>query len=79
MVEYGGGLSHGPAGQVGGAGGGGGPAVVGGPVTSPDLGGQVSGMFNDAVHTFSALPFAEQALLVVAALFVLWLVARRAF
>lgn len=48
-------------------------------MTSPDLGAQVSGMFNDAVHTFSALPFFEQALLVIAALFVLWLVARRAF
>jgi hypothetical protein len=77
MVEYGGGISHGPAGQV--QGGGGGPAVVGGPVNSPDFGSQVGGMFNDVLHTFSTLPFAEQALLVVGAIFILWLVARRAF
>ena len=74
MVEYGGGISHGPAGQVSG---GGGP-VTGHPA-SVDLGSSVSGMFNDAMHTFSTLPFAEQVVLVVAALFVLYLVARRAF
>jgi hypothetical protein len=78
MVEYGGGLSHGPAGQVSG-GGGGGPAVVGGPVNSPDFGANIGNAFNDAFHTFSTLPFAEQALIVIAAIFILYVVARRAF
>jgi hypothetical protein len=78
MVEYGGGLSHGPAGQVHGTGGGGTP-IVGHPVSSPDFGASIGNAFNDAFHTFSTLPFAEQALLVIVGLFVLYLVARRAF
>ena len=37
------------------------------------------GMVNDATHTFSTLPFAEQVLVVIVALFVLYVVVRRAF
>ena len=76
MVEYGGGISHGPAGQVGGGGGGGG---VGGGGPSIDLGSNVSNMFNDAVNTFSAMPLAEQVLLVVAAIVILGFVLRKVF
>ena len=76
MVEYGGGISHGPAGQVSGSGGG---SPVGGHPASVDLGSSVSNMFNDAVNTFSTLPFFEQVALVLLALVVLYFVARRAF
>ncbi|HEX8026746.1 MAG TPA: hypothetical protein VF484_11135 [Candidatus Limnocylindrales bacterium] len=75
MVEYGTGISHGPAGQVSGSGGG----TPTNHATSVDLGSQVSGFWNDATHTFSTLPFAEQVLIVVVGLFILYLVARRAF
>lgn len=34
---------------------------------------------NDAAHTFSTMPFAEQALIVIVGLFILYLVGRRAF
>jgi hypothetical protein len=77
MVEYGSGISHGPAGQVGG--GGGGTPIVGGPVNSADIGANVSNMFNNAVNTFSTLPFFEQVALILLALLVLYFVARRAF
>lgn len=76
MVEYGNGISHGPAGQVSGSGG---SNPVAGHPASVDLGSQVSGFFNDATHTFSTLPFAEQVVIVVVGLFILYLVARRAF
>jgi hypothetical protein len=78
MVEYGGTISHGGAGQVSGGGGGGGSIVAGHP-QSIDVGSSLSGFFNDATHTFSTLPLAGQVLIVVAGLFVLWLIARRAF
>jgi len=76
MVEYGNGISHGPAGQVSGNGGG---SPVGAHPATADFGAQVGGFFNDATHTFSTLPFAEQVLIVVVGLFILYLVARRAF
>jgi hypothetical protein len=71
MVEYGGGISHGPAGQVSGghplAGGGGGA----------DVGANVSNFFNDAVNTFSAMPLLEQVVLVVAAMIIGYFLLRR--
>ena len=72
MVEYGGGISHGPAGQVGGSHG-------AGAVASVDFGTSVSNAFNGAVNTFSAMPLAEQVLLVGLALIVAFFVLRRAF
>lgn len=50
MVEYGGGISHGPAGQVGG---GGGSAPAGG---SPDIVASITHGANDLVHQVLALP-----------------------
>jgi hypothetical protein len=76
MVEYGNGISHGGAGQVSG---GGGSGVVGGHPASVDLGASIGGFVNDATRTFSAMPFVEQVLVVVVGLFILYLVARRAF
>lgn len=75
MVEYGGGLSHGPAGQVSGsgahplAGGGGGS----------DIGANVGNFFNNAVNTFSAMPLIEQVVLVVAAMIIGYFLLRRVF
>ncbi len=76
MVEYGTGISHGPVGQV--SGGGGGSPVVGHPA-SVDLGTSIGNAVSDATRTFGTLPFAEQVLVVIVALFVLYVVARRAF
>lgn len=76
MVEYGTGISHGPAGQVSDGGGG---SPVGAHPASVDLGASIGSAVNDAAHTFSTMPFAEQALIVIVGLFVLYLVARRAF
>jgi hypothetical protein len=73
MVEYGGGISHGPAGQV--SGGGGNP--VGGHAGSIDVGSNVSNFFNDAVNTFSAMPLLEQVVLVVAAMIIGYFLLRR--
>ena len=53
MVEYGGGISHGPAGQVGGGGAGTGPVGGGAHV---DFFSSVSHTFNDVTHTILAQP-----------------------
>jgi hypothetical protein len=74
MVEYGGGISHGPAGQV--SGGGGNP--VGG-AGSVDIGSNVSSFFNNAVNTFSAMPLLEQVLLVGFAMIIGYFLLRRVF
>jgi hypothetical protein len=74
MVEYGGGISHGPAGQVSGSGGTH-PLAGGG----SDIGANVSNIFNDAVNTFSAMPLAEQVLLVAITLILAYFLLRRAF
>jgi hypothetical protein len=73
MVEYGGGISHGPAGQVSGA------HPVGGHPASVDIGSNVSSFFNDAVNTFSAMPLLEQVVLVVAAMMIGYFLLRRVF
>lgn len=74
MVEYGGGLSHGPAGQVSGSGA---HPLAGGGGT--DIGANVSNFFNDAVNTFSAMPLLEQVVLVVAAMIIGFFLLRRVF
>jgi len=51
MVEYGGGINHGPAGQVGG---GGGAAPPGG--GSPDIFASITHGANDLIHQVLALP-----------------------
>ena len=76
MVEYGGGISHGPAGQVSGGGGG---NPVGGHAGSIDIGSNVSNFFNDAVNTFSAMPLLEQVLLVGLAMIIGFFLLRRVF
>ena len=48
MVEYGGGISKGPAGQVSG-----GSPTLGHPV---DLGAQIGDLISDSVHTISTMP-----------------------
>ena len=74
MVEYGNGISHGPAGQVGGGGG----------VSAPPVGGHVdffasiSHTVNDVTHTILAQP--PEVLAVGIVLFFLGLIVlRRAF
>ena len=69
MFEYGGGISEGPAGQVGGSGGGGGANL--------DWGAQLVARASDAVGTIAALP-AEQLLLLVAGILVGFWILRRA-
>jgi len=76
MVEYGGGIQHGPAGQVSG-GGGAGTHPLGG-AGSIDLGASVSGFVNDSVNWVSHLSTVELALLVVA-FFIFLIVLRRVF
>ncbi len=69
MFEYGGGVSEGPAGQVGGSGGGGRSADL-------DWGGQLVDRASDVVSAIAALP-AEQLLLLVAGLLIgLWVLRR---
>jgi hypothetical protein len=77
MVEYGNGISHGGAGQV--SGGGGGSTLVNGHGGGPDLGANISNAFNGAVATFSAMPLAEQVLVVAVALLLAYFIFRRAF
>jgi hypothetical protein len=77
MVEYGNGISHGGAGQV--SGGGGGSTLVSGHGGGPDLGANISNAFNGAVATFSAMPLAEQVLIVAVALVLAYFIFRRAF
>jgi hypothetical protein len=72
MVEYGGGISHGPAGQVSGGGGG---SVVGG--GSTDLFAPVGQFVGNAIHTLSALSPTELVIL-AAVVFVGLLILRRA-
>jgi hypothetical protein len=60
MVEYGNGIGHGAAGQVGGGGGGGGGAGV-----NTDWGVQIGNAATDAWNTFTALPPWEMALIVI--------------
>jgi hypothetical protein len=73
MVEYGGGISHGPAGQV--SGGGGGSGVVGG--GSTDLFAPVGQFVGNAIHALSALSPVELVVL-AAVVFVGLLILRRA-
>jgi len=74
MVEYGGGISHGPAGQVSGPGGASGGIGGGG---NTDLFAPVGQFIDSAVHTVSTLSPTELAVLVVA-VFVGLLILRRA-
>ncbi len=71
MVEYGGGISHGPAGQVSGSGGG----AVGSGTT--DLFAPVGRFLDDAVRTLGALSPTELVIL-AAVVFVGLLILRRA-
>jgi hypothetical protein len=73
MVEYGNGIGHGAAGQVGGGGGGG---AGGG--ANPDWGIAIGNAANDAWQTFTALPPWQMALIVVLVIGAL-IVLRRAF
>ena len=59
MVEYGNGIGHGAAGQVGGSGGGSGAGV------NTDWGVQIGNTASDAWNTFTALPAWEMALIVI--------------
>jgi len=72
MVEYGGGISHGPAGQVGGAG--------AHPVTDAhvDFFSSISHTFNDVTHTVLAQP-PEVLAIGIVLFFVGLIVLRRAF
>ena len=74
MVEYGGGIEQGPAGQVGGGGGGGAPNLG----TDVDLFSSVGGVFNDVSSWLSAQPFEVLAAGIVI-FFVGLIVLRRAF
>ena len=56
MVEYGGGISNGPAGQVAGSSGGNVPDFG----SSPDLFSNVSHLVNDATSWVTSLPFEVQ-------------------
>jgi hypothetical protein len=70
MVEYGGGIEHGPAGQVGG----GNPPVGGG--GGVDLGASVGDFVGNAVNTVSTMEPTALLLLVVGILFGLALLRR---
>ena len=75
MIEYGGGINNGPAGQVGGGGGGGGAPDLGTPV---DFFGNAGNLLNDAVGFVSSQPLE----VLVAGFFVILIglvVLRRAF
>ena len=75
MVEYGGGIQHGPAGQVGGSGGAGAPDFGG---QSVDVFSSVGGMVNDATNWLSAQPF-EVLVAGIVVFFLALIVLRRAF
>jgi hypothetical protein len=75
MVEYGGGISHGPAGQVGGGGAGAGSPQLGGHV---DFFSSVSHTFNDVTHTILAQP-PEVLAIGIVVFFLGLIVLRRAF
>lgn len=67
MFEYGGGVSEGPAGQVGGSGAGGGGGA------NLDWGAQLMDGASDAVRTIAALPAEQLLLLAVGILVGLWM------
>lgn len=74
MVEYGGGINNGPAGQVGGGGGGGAPDLG----TPVDFFGGAGNLLNDATNFITSQPLE----VLVAAFFVILIglvVLRRAF
>jgi hypothetical protein len=74
MVEYGGGIENGPAGQVGGGGGGGSPDL-GQPV---DFFGSVTNAVGDAANALFALP-PEMLAAMIVIFFVGLIVLKRAF
>ena len=74
MVEYGGGINNGPAGQVGGGGGGGSPDLS----TDVDFFASVGSLVNEATNTVLALPPEWLAALIVG-FFVGLVVLKRAF
>jgi hypothetical protein len=74
MVEYGGGISHGPAGQVGGNGGAGAPSGV----AHVDFFGSIGNSIHDVTHTVLSQP--PEILAIGIVLFFLGLIVlRRAF
>ena len=73
MVEYGGGINNGPAGQAGG-GGGGGPAIGQG----NDVFGSITGTLSDIVNQVAAQP-TEVLLLGIVIFFLGLIVLKRAF
>ena len=75
MVEYGNGISHGPAGQVGGGGGG---AVAPGGGAHVDFFSSISHTINDVTHTILAQP-PEVLAIGIVLFFVGLIVLRRAF
>jgi hypothetical protein len=74
MVEYGGGIQAGPAGQVGGGGGGGAPDLG----TPTDLFGSVGNVINDAANMISSAP-PEMLVLGIVIFFLGLIVLKRAF
>jgi hypothetical protein len=74
MVEYGGGIQNGPAGQVGGGGGAGTPDFG----SSPDLFTSVGNVVNDAATMISSAP-PEMLMLGIVIFFVGLIVLKRAF
>lgn len=74
MVEYGGGISNGPAGQVAGSGGGSAPDLG----TSTDLFSSVGHLVNDATNWVTSLPFEAQVAGIVV-FFLGLIVLKRAF
>jgi len=74
MVEYGGAIQNGPAGQVAGSAGGNAPDFG----SSPDLFSSVGHLVNDATNWVSSLPFEAQVAGIVL-FFVGLVVLRRAF
>jgi len=61
MVEYGGAINNGPAGQVAGSGGGNAPDFG----SSPDLFASVGHVVNDATNWLASLPFELQVAAIV--------------
>ena len=74
MVEYGGGINNGPAGQVGGGGGGGSPELG----TPVDLFSSVGNIVNDATNMVAGWP-PEMLVAAIVIFFVGLIVLKRAF
>jgi hypothetical protein len=74
VVEYGGGIQNGPAGQVAGSSGGNAPDFG----SSPDLFSNVGHLFNDATNWLASLPFEMQVAGIIV-VFVGLMVLKRAF